>query len=396
MRKHVVVLVMAVVPLLLSTGCWNRIELNDRAFVTAIYLDSGENGDYELSLGFPLPNRLGKGTQSGGGGEGNPYTIVTKSGKTIPMAYQSIRSDMSREIAWGHTRVLVIGWETAKRGVGPVLEFLARLPAFHTKTYVLVARGKARDTSGLTPVFERFPAEVLREYSQRRVALRATLKDFYEAQSFGGATVASMLTIGEKKMLSEKGQASPWAGTDGAVLFSDSRVAGTLDKQETRGAMWIKGEMERAVISIPSPTDGKPMSFSVVSAQTKTKPLLRDESISFRIRIEADAYLVSSESAIDVTSPAEMAKLEKTLADQVAGRIRSALDKTQKLGVDSFQFAQRLEWRYPKTWTAVRDRWPDLYRNMKFDVKASIRVKHPGGEINSMIRQNGARGEGEG
>lgn len=49
--------IFVILSLLLLTGCWSSVELNDRAFVRMMVLDKTKSG-IELSLDFSLPNRL--------------------------------------------------------------------------------------------------------------------------------------------------------------------------------------------------------------------------------------------------------------------------------------------------------------------------------------------------
>lgn len=66
------------------------MEINDRAFVTIMLVDTVEDSqDTQLTLGFQLPNQMIPG-QSGGGSasSGDPYTYITKNGETISDAFE--------------------------------------------------------------------------------------------------------------------------------------------------------------------------------------------------------------------------------------------------------------------------------------------------------------------
>ena len=64
-------------PLVLS-GCWDRREINDVAFVLASSIDK-ENDLYRVSILIPLPGNMGGGGGGGGGTGGvEPYTIETE------------------------------------------------------------------------------------------------------------------------------------------------------------------------------------------------------------------------------------------------------------------------------------------------------------------------------
>lgn len=371
--------------LFLLTGCWSRIEINDRAFVTAMFIDYPEEGVYEVSLGFPLPNRMATGLVSGGSNNGNPYAIVTKRAESVPVAIRKIRSDLSRELSWGHCRVIVIGRDMAERGINPLLEFTAREPNLHTKTFLFVSPTKGQDISFLTPVFERLPSEVLREFAQRNVTLGSTVKDFLEAKASGGDMVTGLLTIGQTGMLSEKGKTSTWVGTDGAALFKSGAMVGTLDVMEMRAGLWLNGKMKNSMNSIKSPTDGKTISFLIQTSKTSIKPNLNGTQIEFNIHIEAEDDILSSESDIDLMDPKQINVLEELLSKQLKDRIMRTILTTQAKGVDVFNFGRMFSWSYPKVWKQHKGDWHEGYRDCKFLVNTKIHVKRTGNIKNSVI-----------
>ncbi|MED4602809.1 Ger(x)C family spore germination protein [Paenibacillus validus] len=375
--------------LLWITGCWSRVEINDRAFVSGMYVDVSEESGYEVSLGFPLSNRLSSGGSmpSGGASDGNPYAIVSKRAGSIPEAIRKIRSDLSREISWGHCRIIIVGTKMAESGVDPILEFVTREPNFHTKSYFLVAPGKGKDITELTPVFERLPSEVLREFAERKVTLDTSVKDLLEAAARGGDAAAALLTIGKVKMVSEKGKLSTWVGTDGAALFKNGKMVGTFNVQEMRAALWIDGKMKSSVISLKSPTDGKTISFLILNSKSQIKPVVSGDRIRFDIRIEAEDDVMSSESDIDLNDPEQISKIENLLSQQLKGRIMSAIQKTQQMGIDVFAFGRYIEWRYPKVWYEHQDHWRSTYKNCEFSVVTQVSVKRTGVEKNPIVRQ---------
>nr|WP_275983960.1 Ger(x)C family spore germination protein [Paenibacillus hamazuiensis] len=374
--------------LLLLTGCWSRVEINDRAFVTAIYLDRSEEGEYEVSLGFPLVNRM----QTGGGlsqaaeSQGNPFTIVTKKAESIPIAVRKIRSDLTREISFGHCNVIVVGKKMAESGINPILEFAMRQPDFHTNAYLMVASGKAKDVSYLTTVFERLPSEIIREFAKRRVTLDTNVKDFLEASALNGGMLAPMLVIGKTKMLSEQGKLSTWVGTDGAALFKDGKMIGTFDVKEMRAGLWVGGKMKNSMISIKSPTDGKIVSFVILYSKSKIRPVVTADQVRFDISIEAEDDIISSVSDIDINDPSQIAKLQEILSKELKGRIETAIKKSQSMKADVFGFARYLDWHYPKVWYKYGADWGEVYSRCEINVDARVAIKRTGTERNTIIR----------
>ena len=63
----------------LVSGCWDRVEINDLAIVTAAAIEKKEDNQIELSIQVFIPKSLSSGGGQGGpgGGGGVPTTLVS-------------------------------------------------------------------------------------------------------------------------------------------------------------------------------------------------------------------------------------------------------------------------------------------------------------------------------
>ncbi len=70
--------------IILLSGCWDRVEINDLAIITAAAIDATDDNQIELSLQVFIPKALGSGGgQGGGGGGGGGATTLLRSHKGI-------------------------------------------------------------------------------------------------------------------------------------------------------------------------------------------------------------------------------------------------------------------------------------------------------------------------
>jgi spore germination protein KC len=318
----------------LLTGCWSRVEINDRAFVTGVFVDKGENGNMDLTLSFPLTNRLTSPSTGGVSPTGNPYTAITKSGKSLSEAYRKIQVDLPRRINWGHTRIIVVGEKMARDGILPILEFVVRNPAFSISNTLLVTPGKAKELANLVPAFERFPNEVLREFTQKKNTLNTTVKDFLETEN--GDMIVGLLTKGERNMISEKGSKVMWVGTNGMALFKNYKMVGKINQKVGRGALWIKNRMENSGVNLPSPTDQKNISLLVLNTKIKIRPS-KNDIYSFDILVNAEDDILESHSNIDLTDPKKVHLIEEKAGREVENRIYEVFRESQEKKADVFQ-----------------------------------------------------------
>lgn len=368
--------------MLLTTGCWSTIELNDRAFARMLIFDKGKQG-IELTVGFPLPNRMIPGMTSGGQQKGEPYTFVTKEGIDVGQALRSIQVDLSRKITLGQTSIIVIGKGLAQEGIGPVLEFLAREPRVHINANMFVTEGKGTALTRIPSIFERFPVDILTAYVRQHETIDATIKDFLMADFTGGGDmVLPLLSFTPKAIQSEPGKIQDWMGVGGAAIFRQKKLEATVGLKEMRGALWILGQLENAEITITSPTDGQKVSFFVEHSRTKIKPAIENDRITIRIQSSGIARLLSSETNLNVEDPNQLKILESQLEAEARKRITSMINKTKEVKADAFHFGQTISWHYPKQWSTLRPRWNELYSNnqVTVSVNADIHIKYLGTE----------------
>lgn len=374
-------LTLLIIPLLLS-GCWSRREINDRVFVSVMLVDAGKDADdIELSLGFPLSGRLST-VQMPSSSDGKPYMGITKTAESVAAAYRKIQTDISRQINWGHTRVVIIGERMAKRGLRPILEFISQQPTFQLKAYLFILEGEAKSFGETIPTMERFPSEMLREMASQHTIMDTTVKDLLSGGPYLEDGMIGMIKLKRQKMPSEDGKVGAEVENGGAALIKNGRLTGYYDVSEMRGALWVKGKMENAVITIPSPTDGKLIDFMVVhsKAKIKVKPGEGQNKVVYQLEVQAFDDILSSNSSINLQEVEQLQLLSGQLKEKLAKRIKQSLEKSQTLGIDCMQLGKYLEWYIPDYWERWKNDWHHHFQhNVEFQVDAKVEIKRPGG-----------------
>ncbi|MCM3571175.1 Ger(x)C family spore germination protein [Neobacillus mesonae] len=365
---------------LFLTGCWSQLELNERAFVIGIYVDKATNGQMEVSLAFTLPNRLVPGDLGGTGISGKPYALLSGTGKSVTEAYKKIQATLTRNISWGHTRIIVISEEIAKEGIEDILEFIVREPSLNINQALLIAHGKAKDIEKLTPVFERFPSDIPISFTQREVTINTKPKDFLETEN--GDMIVGLLSKKRIKMISEGGKEEIFVSPGEMALFHDYKMVGKLDTKAGRAAFWLRNIIKGTEITIPSPIDQNMISLDVTEAHSKIRPN-KNEPLTFNVSIKSKAEVSESYSTLDLSDKKEMEQLERTAEKQIRNRIESALKVSKEVQSDAFQFGAYLSWYQPKIWKRVKQDWPEVYRDqVNVNVHVDLQIRRLGAENN--------------
>ncbi|WP_251033694.1 Ger(x)C family spore germination protein [Bacillus sp. ISL-75] len=365
---------------LFLTGCWSQVEINDRAFVSTILVDKAKNGQIELTLTFPLPNRLVSSLTAGRSSPGNPYAALTYKGVNISEAFHKAQVDLPRRISFGQAKVLVIGDKMAKEGIVKILEFIIREPSLNLNISMYVAPKKAQDILPMVPDFENSQTRILLGFAKNEIALRVTPKDFLETNN--GNMIVSRLKVEKRKMLSEKGKEAVRVGTDGMALFDQYKMVGKLSSYEGRGALWFREAIKNFLVTIKSPTDKKNISLIVRQTKTKIRPSKQDP-FTFDVYVNVEDDVSESNSAVDLKKDKNLKQLQIIAQTDIKNRIEAAFQSTKRTGADAFQLGEYLSWYKPKIWKSVKSDWQTVYRDkVKLNIHIDLNIEHVGTEGN--------------
>ncbi|WP_068785456.1 Ger(x)C family spore germination protein [Paenibacillus phocaensis] len=372
-------------------GCWSAQELNNRAFVNTVLIDLTEDGQTELTLGIPLPNRMIPG-EAGGTGQpqGDPFSFVTRRAENLSKALSLIQVDLSRNISFGQTRIILVGRRQAEQGLDKVVEFVFRQPSFRLSASLFITPNNVIEVTRSPMVFERILSDILRKYVNNHFTLDTTIKDYKLALYQGGDILIPLLSFGDLPgVAQENPQKDRWMGSGGAAIFSGGRMAKTeLSSHEHRIALWISSQLRSTTITISSPTDEKEMSFLIEGIKTSIDPIVHGGNLSFRIKSSAKASVEASFSHMDLKNPDVIDQLEKLLDKAVEEQFLEVLAKTRQTRSDAFLLSQYLDWRYPKIWHSMKEQWKNFYaKELPIEVSVDIKLNRAGGVYRSVVQE---------
>lgn len=366
----------------LLTGCWSRVEINDRAFAVALFVDTAEENKVELTLGFPNPNSMPSVAGQGGSSKKEAYIAVSAIGMNIADAFQKMQSNLPREIFWGQVKIIVIGHDLAEKGISPVLEFMSRMPSFPLKTYIMVAAERAKSVSKFPTAIELFPAEVIRELAARRKLFDTSVSQFLIAQDYGKSAIANILQLSRSK------QTGLYIESRSAALFHNNKLVGTIPENRFIGVFYMLNTLSEEVVTFSSPTDGKPISVYILHARTKIKPVVKEGKIIYDVKVKTSGQLRSSDSSINLAAPDTMRQVTGWLEEHIKKEILDVINRSRKRGADVFQFAAYLEWNHPRVWQANKKQWEDVYRSkISVNVHVQASIEHTGISKNTIQTQ---------
>ncbi len=384
MRKLLACLALLIVVAGIFSGCWSRKEMSELAIVLGAGVDRTPDGQVRLTLQLARTGALAGGGE-GGGGRGATTWVVSGTGSTILDAQRKLAERISRHINWTHNVVYIFGEEAARHGIRQYTNYYSRSPQPREITWVLVAKGEAKDILETISQLENTSAQDIGYLARAKTGFSINFKDFKVMLATKGSNpIASRVEIVERGVTlgpeKEKSVVHKGAALTGTAVFREEKLVGWLDESETRGLLWLRGEILKGVITLSSPTEpGKEISVEIMRGHTEVEPYYDGESVWFVVKIVVEGDLLEQQSSEDITERDVRKAIEEEMAREVEEKARLALDKAQgEYGVDIFGFGMAFHRKYPREWAELEDRWDEVFAGAYVDFVLESHLRRSG------------------
>ncbi|MGI6165695.1 MAG: Ger(x)C family spore germination protein, partial [Limnochordia bacterium] len=251
-RTRRLVLVVLILMMFL-TSCWNRREIETLGFVLAVGVDkAAEEGKIMLSVQIAKPFALAGPSVVAE----RPFWLVSSTGYTVFEAIRNFLSQSPRRPFWAHNRFILIGEELAREGIMEIIDLFARDGESRRTVQVVIVKGaKAVDLLQAEFELERLPSEgaqgiLLGSLAGLGTTVGTELNDLLQMLELPGMEPVALRAeiVDRPPDVDLRGQLkrdviSTSARLSGAAVFKKDKLVGWLGPKQTRGLLWIKGEI---------------------------------------------------------------------------------------------------------------------------------------------------------
>lgn len=382
MKKSMVLLLILFLLQTMLTGCWNRRELKTLAIVQAIGIDRTEDGQISLTVELLKPAEL-KTTKGGGGGGGGKGTwTLTSQGETVFDAFRNATLQSSRKLFISHDKIVVIGQEAAKTGIAPLLNFLDRDHEPRLLAHLFIAKGTAKDIIEADHEQEKALATALENLAKATAATSKIprIQTLDVMKALISKTSDPFIPGVEIFQNKENEKVSKTIILSNTAIFKKDKLVGWFDKKETRGLLWILGEVKSGIIIVKSPQEEiKNVSLEIIKASSKIKPERIDGNLVITIEITEMGNLGEQMSeGVDLTKPDTFEELEKRQAAVIQSEINAALTKAQTWDADIFKFGEAVHRKFPGEWPELKETWDREFKNIEVKVEVEAKLRSNG------------------
>ncbi|GGG71590.1 Ger(x)C family spore germination protein [Paenibacillus radicis (ex Gao et al. 2016)] len=378
--------------LLLTTGCWDRVEVNDLAIVTGAGFDLTDDNKIKLTIQIFDPGSSSESSTMGGSpsNERKQPLLESAVGLNTADAASKLQELLSRKFFWGQADIFVFGEKLAKHGIQDPMDFLTRHPHPRERANMYISKGNADSILQWEPHIERNSSEVLREMSALQSGLDIKLLDvIVQLGSDVHTTVIPWVS-----MKTSDNKPTPYLG--GYASFQDLKLNHWYNQQKTRGLLWLRNEIMTATLTAkPGDDDPGVVSLQLLDTRCRLTPSIQGNKWRMKVTVTTKGDLVQSTSSMDVTKLENIEKLEDLFEGVITKRISSAVQTAQKSNTDVLLFAREYHRHYPKQYDTAKLNWKTIFPAIEVEYETEMTILRTGliGKNTSLSK---SRKEGEG
>ncbi|GAB6085619.1 Ger(x)C family spore germination protein [Alkaliphilus crotonatoxidans] len=390
-KGHTKILIIIILSMLL-TGCWDSVEIDERAFVMALGVDRFEPEDDD--------SPLSKGTGDEGlealirGGEKNIETtfvfpkhtsaisgeiealnvVMSSVGESVYISRQQIASRADALLFLGHLETLLLGEEFVKNKqlFKEFLDAGEKEPMLSRRAALAVVEGKAKDAlqvqSKLEPNIGDLLANLLSGTSRTD---RAPMMDFGKILTSlreNGNAVIPRITYSEDEIK-----------VAGAAVMKDMSFVGWLGELESLAINILHNHVKS--YGLHSYVGEQIVPFDVTNSNTDFKMLMDQNKIKMQVNVvaEADVEQFYFNAQADLLDPRFIEEIQKEAGNTIKIMLDHTISQLQsELQADVIGFDDYIRKHYPKLWREIEKDWDTIFPNLQVEVNVDLKIRRVG------------------
>lgn len=393
------IILMMTVPLI--AGCWDRLEIEERAVVLGIAVDladPAEEKDFsevshlkdifpkpetpliKVTAQIAVPGRIPLGPGEGGSsGTGKkPVWVLSAIGSTLDDAMMVLQQELADRIFLGHLRVIAISEDYARRGLSNLNDYFRRNPEVRRLAWLVVSKGKAMDLMNASPELERVPALYLLAMMDHAVEMGKYPNEFVgkfwsKLSSKGQEPYLPYVSIKKKDNIEIAGLA----------FFKGDKMVGTTKPLEIGFFMGITGFKGGGYTAFtPFPDASHTIIFRATYRAAKTRVRLVNGRPHAEVWVQIEGNIEEkSDEHTHFFDHNKVKELEKEIAKRLEEGYIELIKKTQKAGTDIFGFGEYVRARQSEYWNRevkTKKNWQNEYKNLSVETHIQIKIRRVG------------------
>lgn len=382
-RLKLIWITMMITTLTTLTGCWDRIELESRAFVMVAGIDKYDpeksktsekhKPEQDENNRFKMTYILPKFTAIKQGEEGkNSREILSSVGRTPYEITRQLTVRSDSKPFFQHMKAAVLGVDIVKDKdyFLEILDGLERQDEINRKLHIFVAEDQAFDIlqvdSLLKPISYKLQG-MSGAHLGTNLFIPKTLEELI-SETVRGATLIPRITASEHEIK-----------VAGSAVIKEDEFAGWLGEQETKAVAFITGKAEQDIFQIQFNETTIP--YIIKNIDVKRNATVENGKIKMDILLtmKGDVQQYKVRQYPRLTNEEFIADIEKVLDRKIKEDLDQVIDKLQNdMEADVIEVGQYLEGHKRDIWSQVEKNWEEVFPKIKINIKVDAFVDKTG------------------
>lgn len=307
---------------------------------------------------------------------------------SITAAIERIRSGANEEeLFCSHISHVLLGEETARRGVEDLLDYICRSPELRISVPLYVVNGGTAEEAVLTVGDDSYGICDALDSVNGDVKLRGDGHIFsaadlaYGLAHNGSALVCAVecLPSAEKKLAvagSEAAEAEPegprTVAAAGYAVLRDGKLCAFIDRDTAIGVGFLIGDVGPCELLVQDQA-GRPVTLSLSRGSCEVTPRWSEEGALTGLAVSVTAFASVAERSGDAAYEDELAaRLEAALSE----RIGTVLQLSRELGADFLGLGSKVELKAPGRFRALEQPFSALLPGLSLELSVSGQIGH--------------------
>ena len=389
MKSKKYLVIMLILSTICMTGCWDKVEIDKKAFVSVLGVDAGKDIGKEKQLEkispaasftgskfdkirvtYAFPNISELGPEKGGTAGENSMSLDAYS---MQDSIDKIVNKSSRNLSFGHLKLMVLNTSILdySNAFKEVIDYIQRQPAINRMIYIVFSEDKSEEILRFKPNMEKsienYIIGMLENNEKNNTAFPLTLNEFLEEISQNNTALIPVINIDKKN---EDLKISKVA------VIKNNKIKGYISTEQSNNIQLINKKFKGGTRTIIR--DGSPLDYSIENSERKIK--LKDkENLSFDIKLNLEGQIKGYNIDKQISSKGDINKIEEDLNKAIRQEINEVIRISQsEYNTDILDLGEYVHKYHPKLWEKIKGNWNDLYKSLNINVTVDTKVRRIG------------------
>ena len=385
----------ALLPLLLFTGCIQGVQTSELALVEAVGIERTDDGRLKLTLQIFAPR--GSGSATAVDSSKNNSAILTATGDTISQAVEQANQMQGKTMFLGHNRVIVLGQSLVAESIQPILSFFDRSENTRQNARVLVSAVTAEEIVSTGVQQGILSAESLEAMIRQGEESDGALECNYFSLSMqlddtGGSALIPVIRPLPEEETQSQSQDSSSSGEEGVSMaqLNHFQLEGTALLQNYALTTVFSQEVTKGLCFLLNESDYPVLVLSY--EDTTLSARLHQSSSSWSVSGEGAVLSVQAKASIDeLLQPGEresendFTQMEQLAGEEIASLCQSAYREVTAYQANVLDLMDQLKWSDGDAWEAMKEKPEEFLAGLSLQVEVEVTFDRTGLETNQKV-----------